>query len=123
MTEIELVKWINKLIAEDKMYKFYKNKLWIDLKNEVLKEQHYECQDCKINGKIINGNKQFIVPADTVHHEKFVKDFPQYALSKCIIINGIKTRQLTCLCNECHNKRHERFGYITQKEILNEEKW
>lgn len=122
MTQIELVKWINKLIIEDKMYRFYKNKLWIDLKEEVLKEQHYECQDCKKNGKVINGVKQFIIQADTVHHEKFVKDYPQFALSKWITINGIRTRQLTCLCNDCHNKRHDRFGYST-KEMLNEERW
>lgn len=122
MTETELIKWINRLIKEDKMYQFYKNKLWIDLKADVLKEQHYECQDCKINGKVINGVKQFIILADTVHHEKFVKDFPQYALSKWVVINGKRTRQLTCLCNDCHNKRHERFGYTT-KELLNEEKW
>lgn len=122
MTEIELIIWINKLIQEDKLYRFYKNKVWIQLKNEVLKEQHNECQDCKINGKIINGKKEFIIPAETVHHEKFVKDFPQYALSKFIFINGIKTRQLTCLCNDCHNKRHNRFGYSNKKQ-LNDEKW
>lgn len=122
MNEIDLIKWINKLKEKDKMYLFYKNKLWIDLKNEVLREQHNECQECKINGKIINGKKQFIVEAETVHHEKHVKDYPQYALSKWIIIRGQKIRQLVALCNDCHNKKHKRFGY-NDKKYLNEERW
>lgn len=125
MTGSELIKWITKLIKEDKMYQFYKNKLWIDLKAEVMREQHYECQDCKVNGKIIDGIKQYIIPADTVHHELYVKDYPQYALSKWITFKEKEVRQLTCLCNDCHNRRHERFGYtqIIEKEQLNEERW
>ncbi len=122
MNENDLILWIQKLIGKDKMYLFYKNKLWIKLKDEVLKEQHYECQDCKKNGKIVNGKKEFIIQAETVHHEKYVKDFPQYALSKYITINGVKTRQLTALCNDCHNKRHKRFGYSNKKQ-LNKERW
>lgn len=122
MDTTQLVKWINKLISADKMVLFYMNKLWLELKAEVLREQHNECQDCKVNGKIINGTKQFIVEAETVHHEMSVKDFPQYALSKYIVINGINTRQLTALCNDCHNKRHHRFGH-SNKEQLNIERW
>ena len=122
MNDLEIIKWIKDLIVTDKIIKFYQSKYWTELKEEVMKEQHRECQDCKINGKIVDGKKVFIIDAETVHHEKEVKKYPEYALSKYVVISDKKIRQLTCLCNDCHNKRHNRFGY-KKKKLLNEEKW
>ena len=52
-----LEKWINKLIEEDKLWKFYKSKEFRHLKEEILREQHYECQECKKLGKITKAEK------------------------------------------------------------------
>lgn len=74
MNTIELVQWINKLIDTDRLWKFYKSIEFRHIKEEVLREQHYECQECKKKGKITKAN--------TVHHVQFVRKHPELALSK-----------------------------------------
>ena len=46
-TQRELEVWIQELIEKDELWRFYKSKEFRHLKEEVLKEQHYECQICK----------------------------------------------------------------------------
>lgn len=72
--------WINQLIEDDQLWKFYKSREWsgrsgyAGLKEEVLREQHYECQPCKERGVITR--------ADTVHHVMHVREHPELALSR-----------------------------------------
>lgn len=108
-----LVRWINKLISEDKVYLFYHSKEWLHLKREVLKEQHHECQECLKKGILTKSN--------TVHHVNFVCNRPDLALSKMYVDDkGKIQRQLIVVCEECHNKLHNRF---TKKTLLTEEWW
>ena len=88
-TPEELTVWIPTLIAKNDIHAFYISKAWLHLRDEVLREQHYECQLCKKKG--------LYVPATTVHHIKTVRRFPWLALTKS---------NLLCLCYECHYEIH-----------------
>ena len=73
-TDISLATWIRQLIADDKIIFFYKSKEWIDLKDEVMSDNHYECQECLKRGRYTR--------ADCVHHVNEVRHRPDLALSK-----------------------------------------
>lgn len=109
MKQDELKNWIEELIREGQLWKFYKSKEWITLKEEVLKENHYECAECRKTGKITrydvdeNGNKKLI---STVHHVQFVRKHPALALSKTYTFEGKTYRNLMPVCKACHNKLH-----------------
>ena len=112
MSKDELVKWINNLLLNNKLIIFYNTKLWKNLKREVLREQHFECQECLKKGVLKR--------ADTVHHINFLKDRPDLALSKTFIDNkGLEKMNLEAICFECHNKIHHRF----EKKIPLTEEW
>lgn len=121
MERRELVKWINNLIEIDRLYRFYKNSLWLRLKKEVEEEQHHECQKCKARGRYRRN--------DVVHHVKHVREHPELALSRYYIDeHGKKQKQLICLCNQCHNEEHpEKFGKLMRQnqkdKFTNEERW
>ena len=93
--------WIQELVAADNIHGFYICKPWLKLRALVLKEQHYECQDCKAKG--------LYTLATTVHHEKTVRKFSWLALTKS---------NLTALCDECHYARHHK-----TESKWNDEKW
>ena len=88
-TTQELVVWIIQLIAEDNLHAFYICKAWLHLRDEVLQEQHHECQLCKAKG--------LYVPATTVHHVKPVRKYPWLALTK---------GNLIAICEDCHYEIH-----------------
>jgi 5-methylcytosine-specific restriction enzyme A len=105
---IELQKIIQ-LIKDGKLVKFYQCKAWRKLRLEALERDHYECQECKRQGKV--------GPAQNVHHIKEVKDFPQLAL----VINNVES-----VCINCHNKEHGRIVKYIRKnkpKFVNEERW
>ncbi|MFR5470481.1 HNH endonuclease [Intestinibacter bartlettii] len=115
MTRDELVKWIKKLRESGELWRFYKSKEWRHLKDEVLKEQHFECQICKQQG--------IITKADTVHHNQFVTKHPSLALSKFYYYKGKKYRNLIGVCKACHNKLHpEKHGKKKLNQVT-EERW
>ena len=120
MNQNELEQWIKELIEEDKLCKFYKSKYWrgdkntTGLKDEVLKEQKYECQECKKNG--------VITIADTVHHVQFVKKHPRLALSKFYTDKDKTYRNLIAVCRECHNKLHPEKHHKRSK-FTTQERW
>lgn len=118
MTQDALEKWIKQLIEEDKLYKFYKCKEWRQLSEAVMKENNYECQHCKKRG--------FHTPARSVHHVQWVRRHPRLALSRTYIYNGVTYNNLIPLCEDCHNKEHDK-GKGWKKEnknkFVNEERW
>lgn len=77
MEDYKLAEHIRQLEKDNRLYRFYKSKAWCDLKEEVLTENHNECQLCKAKGKIRR--------AETVHHINYVHDHPELALSKTFI--------------------------------------
>lgn len=112
----ELVKWIEELIDKDELWKFYKSKEFRYLKEEVLREQHYECQECKKLGKVTK--------ADTVHHVQHVRKYPSLALSKYYMYKGKQYRNLLSVCKSCHNKLHPEKHKVKNKDrFTNKERW
>lgn len=99
----ELVQWINKLIKYNNIKAFYNSALWQHVREEILQEQHHECQLCKEKG--------LFMPAVTVHHIKYVRQHPELALTK---------NNLIAVCEECHYDIHHR---AEPKPQLNEERW
>ena len=122
MDTIKLEKWIKELITNNELWRFYKSKYWAGnkdikgLKNEVLEEQHYECQECLKEGKIAK--------ADTVHHVQFVRKHPRLALSKYYTYKGKQYKNLIAVCAACHNRLHpEKHFYKKKSKPLTEERW
>jgi 5-methylcytosine-specific restriction endonuclease McrA len=99
----ELVRWIREMESHNdyRHHAFYISKAWLHLRNEVLNEQHHECQLCKTKG--------LFVPAVTVHHIKTVRSRPDLALTKS---------NLLCVCADCHYKIHH-----SNISRWNDEKW
>ena len=91
---------------------FYKSKEWKAKRQEVLKMDRFECQECKKQGKFTKAN--------TVHHIYFLEKYPEFALDIFIERNGKRERNLISLCHDCHEKAH---GYRKKKKPLTEEKW
>lgn len=99
----QLVQWITALMQHHNIKAFYNSALWKRLRLEVLKEQHNECQVCKANG--------VFEEATTVHHIKYVRRYPELALTK---------NNLLAVCKECHYNIHHKIEYKSQ---LNVERW
>lgn len=104
-----LKEYIEHLIEIDELWRFYKSKEWISLKNKILYKNHYECLECKKNGIITrydispDGSKHLI---STVHHVQFVRMHPELALSEYYYYKGEKKLNLIPVCKACHNKLH-----------------
>lgn len=116
-TDISLATFIRRLIAENRLIAFYKSKEWMTLKDEVMEEHHYECQECLKHGRYSR--------ADCVHHVNEVRHRPDLALSKTYIdADGNEQKQLVPLCNRCHNIVHDKLGQWQRKDkFTNEERW
>lgn len=115
INDLEAVgKWIQQLINEDRLHEFYTSSAWLKLRDEVLAEDKYECQDCKSRG--------YYKKASHVHHNQFVKKYPRLALSKLYEYDGKTYRNLVSLCHDCHERRHE-YRQKRKKKPLTEERW
>ena len=82
ITKEYLIKWINELAHEQKIYRFYQTVEWRSLRAEIMHKHHNECYKCRQYGKITK--------ADTVHHVYHLRDYPEYGLSEEIYIDGKK---------------------------------
>lgn len=97
---------------------FYWSAAWLHKRTEVLREQHYECQYCKVRG--------FYAKATHVHHEFPRDQYPQYELTKYVFMpDGTLKRNLTACCRKCHETvgHPERLNHTAKKPPLTEEKW
>lgn len=117
MTEDELEKYIQKLISQDKLYKFYKLKEWRKLSDAIMKENNYECQKCKARG--------IHTTARSVHHVQWVRKHPRLALSRTYMLEGKEYKNLIPLCEACHNAEHDKKTYAKKKStgFTNIERW
>lgn len=129
MNERELKEWIEELIAKDELWRFYKSKEWVTVKERILKKNHHECSVCRSSGKITrydvdaDGNKKLI---STVHHVQFVRKHPGLALSETYTYNGKTYVNLIPVCKACHNKLHpEKRNRQRNKtnSYTNQERW
>ena len=117
-------KIIRELIDKDELWRFYKSKEWIALKTKVLKENHYECAECRKHGVITRNDDDRLL--STVHHVCHVRDHPELALSEWYkdYSTGKLERNLIPVCKACHNKLHpEKIKRSSQEKFMNEERW
>lgn len=116
--------WIRQLMDEDELWKFYKCKDWIRLKTQVLKDNHYECSECKKHGKIkrYDDNGKLI---STVHHVCHVRDHPELAMSRTYkdYSTGEIKLNLIPVCKACHNILHPEKNTKRSDGFTNEERW
>ena len=121
LTPDALRRWIPALVRANRLYRFYKTPEFLHLRPDVIAAAHGECEDCRAK------SPSEVTPATCVHHDKPVKLFPELALSWYWIDNkGRKHKQLWALCEDCHNRRHDRFGYGPGKPVslpLTPERW
>ena len=110
---------------EKEIKKFYNSKEWKQKREDILKRDNYECQDCidrlkkaKLKGITLIGRDRLIRRAEQVHHIEELKVRPDLKLDN---------DNLTSLCNICHNLRHDRYVYgflkKNKKKYASEEKW
>lgn len=108
---------IRDLIERNRVDLFYNSYHWRQLSAQVKKEQHNECQLCKQEGKYSS--------ADIVHHVMHLRKHPELAYSRTYEDEqGTTHIQLLVLCNECHNKVHNRkLNTVKKDKFINEERW
>lgn len=116
-TDIPLYKWIRELIRDGKVGQFYLTEDWKELRQEVLWDYQYECQECLKKGNYTR--------ADCVHHVNEVRHRPDLAMSRTYFDKeGNVQPNLVPLCNTCHNIVHDKLGGWQKKDkFTNEEKW
>lgn len=95
ISRIELDK-LSRMLAEGREVVWYNSAAWEQKRNEVLRFDHYECQQCKELGRYSK--------AVIVHHVKHLKDRPDLALS--IWDEETGERQLVSVCKRCHEGLH-----------------
>ncbi|MDF2820197.1 MAG: hypothetical protein K0R15_638 [Clostridiales bacterium] len=116
MNEEQVAKWINELIAIDKLHEFYVSKEWRHLRKAVLSDCKDECQVCKAKG--------FYTKANHVHHIQYVRKHPRLALSKTYIFQGKEYVNLIAVCKDCHeNVCHPERLKHKVVEPITEERW
>ena len=77
---------------------FYLSQSWRDMREYIIKRDHYLCQDCL--------NKGLFTPAEEVHHIRPLT--PKNINDTDITLNE---ENLVSLCRECHRARHaDRFA-------------
>jgi 5-methylcytosine-specific restriction endonuclease McrA len=86
---VKMCKVLIEAIRKGNVRQFYKSTDWKRKRKEILQHDNYECQRCKSKGKYHR--------AETVHHIKHLKDFPELALVDSNLIS---------LCFNCHNEEH-----------------
>lgn len=108
---------IKHLINTDSLERFYNDRAWRRISHEVMHEQHNECQMCKAKGRYTR--------AKLVHHVNYLRQRPDLAYSRTYIdAEGKEQRQLIALCQDCHEKTHNRA--VSKNKISkfsNAEKW
>ncbi len=129
--DVPLRVYIQRLIDADEVEKFYQTDEWKELKEEVLRYYHNECQECLKLGRLTT-SERWIEEGKVktarlhVHHVNELRDHPELALSRWYIDEkGQRLPNLIPLCKTCHNNKHpDRFTTSVNKDkFMNEERW
>lgn len=128
--DVPLRVYIQRLIDADEVEKFYQTDDWKELKAEVLRDFHNECQECLKHGRLTT-SEHWIEDGKVrtarlhVHHVNELRHRPELALSKWYVDEkGQKHPNLIPLCKTCHNNVHEKLlNYSRMNKFTNEERW
>ncbi len=114
---------VSKIMTDKEVKQFYNGKKWKLKREDILKRDHYECQDCvarlrnaAVNEEQLHGDDRKIRRATEVHHIKELREHPELSLDDDNLIS---------LCTQCHNIRHGRYvkRFVKKKKRLTEEMW
>ena len=100
-----LLKKLHHYILNDEVDKFYRLRVWRDLRLIALRRDDYKCQYDKRLG--------LDTKADTVHHIIPVRDNPRLAL---------RLSNLESISKSNHNREHPE-KLEKEKKFMNEERW
>lgn len=110
--------------TEKQRKKFYDSSAWQEKRIEILKRDHFECQECRKriekareDSRTLPPDKRRIHRADCVHHILHLEDHPELALDD---------DNLEAICNQCHNEVHGRVlkhRFKPGKQRVTDEKW
>jgi len=116
-------------MSDGKEKQFYDSAAWQEKREQILRRDHYECQDCIARlrnaareGIILKGKERRIRRATCVHHIVELRDNWDLRLDD---------NNLISLCDGCHNKRHGRVldaqwseegrqGWLKRKRLTDE---
>ena len=87
------------MTRDEKVYRFYKSRLWRKVSKEYIKRVGGLCERCYRQGKIVSG--------EIVHHKVHVN--PETIGDTSITLNP---DNLELVCRKCHAKEHpEMYGH------------
>lgn len=91
----DLTAWLINLIHLNRIHEFYVSPEWRARRRKLIKQGHYECQQCKEKGGVSAEGEDGITLV--VHHIKPLRLRPDLALDP---------DNLVVLCDKCHYKIH-----------------
>lgn len=107
---------LNDCLTTGDMLPFYRTTAWRNVRREVLRLDHHECQGCAKRGRHTR--------ATYVHHVNQLKARPDLALEVWYEDkHGRKQRNLISLCYACHEREHGYRQGGLQKEPVTPERW
>lgn len=84
--------WIRQLFRDHgNARNFYRSREWAAVRDKVLRDAHWECADCKAQSPAKYSR------ATIVHHERYVRKYPDEALTISRMVDGHEVRQLVPL--------------------------
>ena len=108
--------FLRECIRSNNLLPFYNSRAWKRLRLEVLIEDHWECQECKKNGRYKRAN--------SVHHVKPVREHPELAMCRHFIDeSGKRQRQLLSECDDCHKMLDDHRRRAKAKPLMSDERW
>lgn len=103
--------------TDEQKRKFYRSKAWLTLREDALKRDNYECQDCKAEGgvtvdsvKVEGQRKETVLNVD---HRFPIEYYPKLAL----VLDNLRT-----LCIYHHNVKEGRI-FKRKKPKWDDERW
>ena len=99
--------------SKEQKRKFYNSKAWESVRQQALKRDNYECQDCKRLGLVKMNDEDKHKTLD-VDHVKEIYTHPELALE----IDNLRT-----LCIVHHNEKHKRYFRRKPNRWEEDERW
>ena len=113
------------MLDEKQKKKFYHSSAWEEKRADILRRDHYECQECRRriakanhDGILLPANERRINRASLVHHIVHLEDAPEL---------GLDDDNLEAVCMDCHNRLHgrttEHWAKWKAKKHVTQERW
>lgn len=113
------------MMTDQEKHRFYKSAAWQAKRIQILRRDHWQCQEClrrvmdaNRDGRTLSGEDRIIARATQVHHIIHLDDAPEL---------GLDDDNLESVCIRCHNKLHGRdpdgMRWHRQGKPISRERW